>query len=193
MAPRRRQPGKADLPPPPGTKIGAASALDLPVHVVFFLGARIWVIRGLVFAFRQIDDLRGVKSIELQNEWSKAWLGLASDHGVTLPLVLSAVVAGALVLDQAVALAAALAGTGVILLVVRSFAPQDDPLRDVGEVVLRGGESDAEWLENFRRRQLEASDQKLRMWRKNSWGAWLVIAALFVLLARAVIVWLCGQ
>jgi polyferredoxin len=112
--------------------------------------------------------------------------------GITVPLVLSAIVAGALVLDQAAVMAAALAGTGVILLVVRSFAPQDNPLRDVGEVMLRGGETDEEWLENFRRRQAEASERKLRMWRKNAWGAWLVIAALFVLLARAVIVWLWG-
>jgi hypothetical protein len=113
-------------------------------------------------------------------------------RGITVPLVVSAIVAGALVLDQAVVLAAALAGAGVILLVVRSFAPQDNPLRDVGEVMLRGGETDDEWLEHFRRRQVEASERKLRMWRKNAWGAWLVIAALFVLLARAVIVWLWG-
>jgi len=114
-------------------------------------------------------------------------------RGITVPLVLSAIVAGALVLDQAVVLAAVLAGTGAILLVVRSFAPPDNPLRDVGDVMLRGGEGDEEWLDDFRRRQAEASERKLRLWRKNAWGAWLVIGALFVLLARAVIVWLCGQ
>ena len=109
-------------------------------------------------------------------------------RAITAPLVLSVVVAVALVIDQGPAVAAGLAGAGLIMLVVRSFAPLDDPLREVGEVMLRGGRAKGEWLENLRRRQHDASERKLRAWRKNAWGAWLVIAALFVLLARTVIV-----
>jgi hypothetical protein len=52
---------------------------------------------------------------------------------------------------------------------------------------LRGGGTDRQWLDEFRRRRPEANDERARAWRKNAWGAWLVIAALVVLLARVLV------
>ena len=108
-------------------------------------------------------------------------------RGITVPLVISAVVAAGLVMDQGLALAAGMAGAGVVLLVVRSFAPHEDPLRDVGEVVLRAGEAEQEWLANLRLRKRAAAERRLRLWRKNMWGFWLVVAALILMLGRVVV------
>jgi hypothetical protein len=108
--------------------------------------------------------------------------------GITVPIVLSAVIAGALLLDQFLAIAAALAGAGLILLIVRALDQRDDPLRDVGEIVLRDAAPDSAWLEAFRRKHRANNEDEIRKLRKNAWAAWLLIAALFVLLARVVII-----
>jgi hypothetical protein len=108
--------------------------------------------------------------------------------GITVPIILSAAIAAALLLDQILAVAAVLAGAGLILLIVRAIDHRDDPLRDVGKIVLRDAAPDSAWLQDFRRKRRAHNEREIRTWRKNAWGVWLLIATLFVMLARVVIV-----
>ncbi len=108
--------------------------------------------------------------------------------GITAPIVLSAILAVSLFLDTFVAIAGLIAGFCLVLLIVRWANHRDNPLHEVGEIMLRGVEApDSAWVEELRRKHRDEKEKDLRILRTNAWAVWLFLAAIIVMFVRLVI------
>src|SRR5438067_1104907 len=88
---------------------------------------------------------------------------------MTAPIILCTILAVSLFLELFLAIAGLLAGACVILVIVRWANQRDNPLAEIGEMMLREEAPDLAWMEGLRRKHREACERELRIWRKNAW------------------------
>ncbi len=81
-----------------------------------------------------------------------------------------------------------LVAAALILLIVRSANQRDEPLREIGEVVLRCEEQDSVRMEAICQRHRDANATTIRTWRQYAYAVWIFLAALFVKLVILAVV-----
>lgn len=108
---------------------------------------------------------------------------------VTAPIVLATGLAISIFLDQFLAVAGVLAGASLILLIIRWVNQRNEPLdQEIVEIVLRHEARDSAWMEGLRQKRRDANETTMRIWRKNAFAIWIVLAALFIKLGYLFVV-----
>ena len=98
----------------------------------------------------------------------------------------SAVMAVSIFLEQFMVIAGVLAGASLILLVVRWSNQRDEPLSEIGEIVLRNEAQDSAWMEELRQKHRDANENTIRIWRQYACAVWILLAALIIKLLYVV-------
>jgi hypothetical protein len=108
---------------------------------------------------------------------------------VTVPIVLSTVLAISIFLDQFLAVAGVIAGASLILLIIRWVNQRNEPLnQEIVEIVLRHEAQDSAWMEGLRQKHRDANEATMQVWRQNASAVWIFLAALFIKLGYLVVV-----
>jgi hypothetical protein len=90
------------------------------------------------------------------------------------PIILSTGLSVSIFLGQFLAVAGVLTGAGLILLIIRWANQRHEPLREIGEIVLRNDR--------------DANESTIQTWRQYAVAVWIFLAALFINLGYLVVV-----
>jgi hypothetical protein len=115
------------------------------------------------------------------------WDGILSRKAVA-PIILSTGLSVSIFLDQFLAVAGVLAGAGLILLIIRWANQRHEPLREIGEIVLRNDQQDSAWMEELRKKHRDANQTTIQSWQQYAVAIWIFLAALFINLGYLAVV-----